>query len=55
MADSGKPLKSANHIQTCHFNLQSWVEQDLIQLECVPTNNNSSDALIKDTSRVRFN
>ena len=55
MANAGKPTKRTKHIDTRHFALQSWVEQDLVQLERVPTNDNSSDALTKNTPRVLFN
>ena len=55
MANSGKPTKRTKHIDTRHFALQSWVEQDLVQLQRVPTNDNSSDALTKNTPRILFN
>ena len=48
MANACKPTKRTKHIDTCHFTILSWVEQDLIKLKIVPTNSNRSDALTKN-------
>ena len=55
MANSGRPTKRTKHIDTRRFALQTWVEEDLIQLERIPTNNNSSNTLTKNTPRILFN
>ena len=55
MANSGKPTKRTKYVNTRYFALQSWVEQDLILLNSIPTNNNSSDALTKNTPKILFN
>ena len=55
MANSGRPTKRTKHIDTRHFAIQSWVEQDLIELQRIPTNDNSSDSLTKNTPRLLFN
>ena len=55
MANAGRPTKRTKHIDTRHFAILSWVEQDLITLKRVPTNDNSSDALTKNTPRILFN
>ena len=47
MANSGKPIKMTQYIDTRQFVLQSWVKQDLVQLERISTKDNSSDALAK--------
>ena len=55
MANAGRPTKRTEHIDIRHFAILSWVEQDLITLKRVPTNDNSSDALTKNTPRILFN
>ena len=55
MANAGRPTKRTKHIDTRHFAILSWVENDLITLKRVPTNDNSSDALTKNTPRILFN
>ena len=55
MANSGRPTKRTKHIDTRYFALQSWVEQDLILLKSIPTSDNSSDAMTKNTPRLLFN
>ena len=55
MANSGRPTKRTKHIDTRHFALQTWTEQDLLQLKRIPTGDNSSDALTKNTPRILFN
>lgn len=55
MANAGKPIERAKHINTRHFALQSWVEQDLIFLKRVTTTDNSADALTKNKPRILFN
>ena len=55
MANSGRPTKRTKHIDTRYFALQSWVEQDLLLLKSIPTNDNSSDAMTKNTPRLLFN
>ena len=55
MANAGRPTKRTKYIDTRHFAIQSWVEQDLILLERVPTNDNGADALTANTSRLLLN
>ena len=55
MANAGRPTKRTKHVDTRYFALQSWVEQDLILLKSIPTKDNSSDALTKNTPRILFN
>ena len=55
MANAGRLTKRTKHIDTRNFAILSWVEQDLITLQRVPTNNNSSDALTKNIPRILFN
>ena len=55
MANAGKPTKRTRHIDTRHFAILSWVEQDLITLQRIPTGDNSSDAMTKNTPKILFN
>ena len=55
MANAGRPTKRTKHIDVRHFALQSWVEQDIMLLKRIPTNDNSSDALTKNTPCLIFN
>ena len=55
MTNVGRPTKRIKHIDTQYFALQSWVEQDLVYLKSVPTNDNSSDALTKNNPRILYN
>ena len=55
MANANKPTKRTKHVDTRYFALQSWVEQDLVLLKSIPTKDNSSDALTKNTARILFN
>ena len=54
MANSGKLTKRTKHIDTHHFALQSLVEEYLIQLQRIPTNDNISDTLTKNTPWLLF-
>ena len=55
MANSGRPTKRTKHVDTRYFALQSWVEQDLVLLKSIPTSDNSSDAMTKNTAHILFN
>ena len=55
MANAGKPTKRTRQIDTRHFAILSWVEQDLITLQRIPTGDNSSDAMTKNTPKILFN
>ena len=55
MANVGRPTKCTKHIDTRHFAIQSWVEQDLILLQRVPTNDNGADAITTNTPRLLLN
>ena len=46
MANAGRPTKRTKHIDTRFFALQSWVEQDLILLKSIPTNDSSSEVVL---------
>ena len=55
MANAGKPTKRTRHIDTRHFAILSWVEQDLLTLKRIPTGDNSSDSMTKNTPKILFN
>ena len=55
MANAKKPTKRTKHVDTRHFALQSWVEQDLLILKSISTHDNSSDAMTKNTPKLLFN
>ena len=55
MANAGRPTKRTKHVDTRYFALQSWVEEDLLLLKSIPTSDNSSDAMTKNTPRILFN
>ena len=55
MANVGHPTKRTKHIDTRYFALQSWIEEDLLHLMHIPTTDNSSDAMTKNTPRLLFN
>lgn len=54
MAQAGQPTKRTKHIDIKHFALQSWVEEDLLQLKRINTCDNSADVLTKATPRTIF-
>ena len=54
MTNAGKPTKRTRNIDTRHFPILLWVEQDLIKLRIIPTGNNSDDAMTKDTLKIIF-
>ena len=55
MANAKNSTKRTKHVDTRHFELQSWVEQDLLILKRISTHDNSSDAMTKNTPKLLFN
>ena len=55
MSTSRKSTERTKHINTRYFDLQSWVEQELKHLKRIPTLDSTSNAMIKNTSRIQFN
>ena len=54
MANSGQPTKRTRHMDTKHFALQQWVDQDLLSLEWIDTADNESDGMTKNLGRTLF-
>ena len=54
MAAAGQPTSRTRHISIREFAIQSWVEQDMIQLQHISTHINSSDVQTKSTAKILF-
>ena len=54
MANTGQPTKRTKHMDTKHFALQDWVEQDLVNLEQINSPDNSADSFTKALARTKF-
>ena len=54
MANTGQPTRRTRHIDVKHFAIQDWVEQDLILLEVIKTDDNSADHFTKALGRNLF-
>jgi hypothetical protein len=54
MANAQQPNKCMQHIDIKHFTLLDWVEQDMLILEHIQTNNNVADAMTKTLSKNLF-
>ena len=54
MANSGQPTKRTRHMDTKHFALQQWVDQDLLSLKRINTADNESDLMTKNLGRSLF-
>jgi hypothetical protein len=54
MANAQQPTKYMQHIDIKHFMLLDWVEQDMLILEHIQTNNNVADAMTKTLSKNLF-
>lgn len=54
LTQASKPTKRMRHVDTRHFAILEWINNDLIQVEKIDTADNSSDVLTKATGRVLF-
>ena len=54
MENSGQPTKRTRHIDIKYFAIHAWIDNDLIILKIIGTNNNKSDGMKKNLSRTRF-
>ena len=54
MAASGKPTKRTRHVDIRHFALLDWVEQDILNIQKIHTNDNAADCLTKPTGKNVF-
>ena len=54
MANARQPTKRTKHMETKHFAIQDWVEEDLVVLEYIKSPNNSADTLTKPLARTAF-
>ena len=54
MANTQQPTKQTHHMDIKHFILQQWVENDIIHLRRITTNDNFADALTKANGRINF-
>ena len=54
MANACQPTKRTKHIDTKHFDLQEWVEKDLVTLSHIPTSLNGAGTLAKCNPRILF-
>jgi len=54
MVKSGQPTKRTRHMDTKHFALQQWVDQDLLSLRRINTADNESDLMTKNLGRSLF-
>ena len=52
MANSRQPTKRTRHMDTKHFAIQDWVENDLLTLKSISTSDNESDLLTKNLGRT---
>lgn len=54
MANAGQPTKHTRHMDIKHFTIQDWVEEDLIVLEQIASENNSAESTTKPLARTLF-
>ena len=54
VAESRKPTRRTRHVDIKHFSLVDWVEQDIIAIKKISTNDNAGDALTKALPRILF-
>ena len=54
MANSGQPTKRTRHMDVKYFAIQSWVENDLLVLKRIDTNDNEADTMTKNVGRTMF-
>ena len=54
MANSGQPTKRTRHMDSKHFAVQQWVEQDILSLKRINTADNESDLMTKNLGRFLF-
>ena len=47
MANARQPTIRTRHMDIKHFAIQEWVEEDLIVLEQIASENNSADSMTK--------
>ena len=50
MGSVSQPTKQKKHTDLRHFDLQDWIENDLIQLDLIPTAQNHGDMMTKGLS-----
>ena len=54
MAEARKPTKKTRHVEIRHYAILDWVEQDLINIKKIHTNDNCSDTLTKPLGKTLF-
>ena len=54
MAEARKPTKKTRHVEICHYAILDWVEQDLINIKKIHSNDNCSDTLTKPLTKTLF-
>ena len=54
MANAQQPTRRTRHLDTATFALQDWISRDLISLQYIVSNKNSSDGLTKPLARIQF-
>lgn len=54
MANVLQPTRRTLHTDIKHFSIQEWVEQDLVIMEQIRTQQNSADSFIKALARTLF-
>ena len=54
VANAGQSTKRTRHMDNRHFAIQDWVEEDLVILEKVRSENNSSDTFTKNLARTAY-
>ena len=54
VAESRKPTRRTRHVDIRHFALVQWVEEDIIAIKKIHTNDNASDTLTKALPRILF-
>lgn len=54
MAAAGKPTKKTRHVEIRHYAILDWIDQDLLEIKKIHTNNNCSDTLTKALAKTLF-
>ena len=54
ITNASKPTKRMRHVETRHFAILQWVDNDLLKIKKIDTADNSSDVLTKATGRILF-
>lgn len=54
MANAQQHMHRTKHIDTKHFALIKWVEQDLLTLMDINTSDNAADAMMRPLSKQLF-